>query len=315
MEDKEEILDKSGDESPEPASPEQDKQPGKLLWEARTKRNLSLEQVADDLCLTPQQVEAMEKDDYSYLPGATYARGYLRNYARLLGIPGDQVVSTADIPTTTVHSTASKPRKAVVVEESRRSMSVGFLSLVIVVILLGLIYSWWQSRETPELAVTVTESDENKMENTEAAPDEIMPASTEEQSVTAEENAEPAIVASEEVIAPEDSETSEASDAPIQTESELAAEPESVAIVSVSSEDGTDVALAFDADSWVEIKDASGNSLVRRTLSAGQTKVFKGEPPFNVFLGYAKGVKVNYRANDFDVSPHIRGAIARFTLK
>ena len=33
-----------------------------------------------------RQVQALEADDYAMLPGRTFVRGFLRNYARLLGL-------------------------------------------------------------------------------------------------------------------------------------------------------------------------------------------------------------------------------------
>lgn len=59
--------------------------PGSFLQEARQQRYLSVEEVADQLRIRPVYLLAIEADAFDQLPGESYARGYLREYARLLG--------------------------------------------------------------------------------------------------------------------------------------------------------------------------------------------------------------------------------------
>ena len=75
--------------------PNQDDQvlgPGKLLQVAREEKNLRPEDVAYEIRLTPSQVLALEENDYSRMPEETYIRGYLRNYARLVDIPENDIL-------------------------------------------------------------------------------------------------------------------------------------------------------------------------------------------------------------------------------
>ena len=63
--------------------------PGAALAQARADLHLSHEEVAATLHLATRQIQALEQDDYTSLPGATYVRGYLKSYALLLGLaPG-----------------------------------------------------------------------------------------------------------------------------------------------------------------------------------------------------------------------------------
>ena len=57
-----------------------------LLSNERVKRGLSLQEVADRLKLSRKQLEAIENDEYDKLPGPAFARGFVRNYAKLLGL-------------------------------------------------------------------------------------------------------------------------------------------------------------------------------------------------------------------------------------
>ena len=57
---------------------------GTLLRSAREAAGLSLDAVAQQLKLAPRQVRALEESDFAKLPGRTFVRGFVRNYARLL---------------------------------------------------------------------------------------------------------------------------------------------------------------------------------------------------------------------------------------
>ena len=70
--------------------------PGIRLQTRRLKNEWSIEDVAADLNLRNEVIASLEADDYSKLPERTYVRGYLRAYARLLGIHEDEVLE--DLP-------------------------------------------------------------------------------------------------------------------------------------------------------------------------------------------------------------------------
>jgi cytoskeleton protein RodZ len=64
---------------------------GVMLRTARNQRNLQIEQVAKELHLEPRIITAIENDDQASLPEPIFVQGYLRSYARLLGLPADEV--------------------------------------------------------------------------------------------------------------------------------------------------------------------------------------------------------------------------------
>ncbi|MDH3375692.1 MAG: DUF4115 domain-containing protein [Gammaproteobacteria bacterium] len=74
------------------------KSPGMRLAAARAARNLSLEEVADELNLSVSVIAALEADDYANLPGETFVRGYLRGFAHLVDI--DESVVLGESPGT-----------------------------------------------------------------------------------------------------------------------------------------------------------------------------------------------------------------------
>ena len=73
--------------------------------------------------------------------------------------------------------------------------------------------------------------------------------------------------------------------------------------------------LHFDAESWVEIRDGTGRVLMSQLNRADTEKAVQGTAPFSVVVGNAQHVHVTYNGEPFDLTPHIRVEVARFTLK
>ena len=65
---------------------------GEILRSARQKRHLSLAQAAEATRIKLSYLEALEDGEYSLLPGQAYVTGFLRNYAKFLGLHPDDVV-------------------------------------------------------------------------------------------------------------------------------------------------------------------------------------------------------------------------------
>ena len=66
--------------------------PGAVLAAARAAQALTVENVAGRLKLASFQIKAIEADDFSTLPGAVFARGFVRNYARLLNLDAEPLM-------------------------------------------------------------------------------------------------------------------------------------------------------------------------------------------------------------------------------
>lgn len=70
-----------------------DQSPGAALRKARESAGLTIEQVAEKLFLLESVVSSLEKDCYDRIRGETFVRGYMRNYARLLGLDDKEILS------------------------------------------------------------------------------------------------------------------------------------------------------------------------------------------------------------------------------
>ncbi|WP_433691791.1 helix-turn-helix domain-containing protein [Herbaspirillum seropedicae] len=83
--------------SPESAQPVQGPSlPGAMLAAQRQKKGWSVEQVASLVKLAPRQIQAIEADNYAALPGLAVARGFVRSYAKVVGLDANAL--TAAMP-------------------------------------------------------------------------------------------------------------------------------------------------------------------------------------------------------------------------
>ena len=83
-------------EAPPPPPPEPEVTVGTRLREARERLGLSVSEVAQRLKFAPRQIEALEADQAAALPGLTFVRGFVRSYAKLVGLEADPLVSALE---------------------------------------------------------------------------------------------------------------------------------------------------------------------------------------------------------------------------
>ncbi len=118
--------------------------PGKQLRTMREAQGLDLSQVASQLHLSDSVLQAREADNYESMAGTVFVQGYLRNYARLLGVDVAEVLESFE---------ASRPDKdpvadlsvAKVKHEVRSSHGlVRMISWLLVIGLIVLLVIWWR---------------------------------------------------------------------------------------------------------------------------------------------------------------------------
>ncbi|HBT57452.1 MAG TPA: DUF4115 domain-containing protein, partial [Pseudomonas sp.] len=78
------------------AEPNTLRNPGETLREAREARGLSIAEVALELKISRQAVEHIEAGRFDRLPGDTFTRGYIRSYARLMGLDPNRLAVEFD---------------------------------------------------------------------------------------------------------------------------------------------------------------------------------------------------------------------------
>jgi cytoskeleton protein RodZ len=261
------------------------------LREARERRGLDRQQIAEDLHVDEQTIAALEAGEFTSLGAPVFARGHLRQYAALLGMDVDEVVSALE-------RDGAQPPELVPLTPStslRPELPVKWLGAATVsAMVLGV--AWWAliKREVP------VES------HAQAVPSEAGPTVSEP-------------VASEESLpaAPKPAGAAPEPAAIEPTPTPPAAEPtveESAAAVAVR---GTAVSLRlnFSADSWVELYDAGGQRVFFDMGSAATVRDVKAAAPLKVFLGYADGVQLELNGQPLVLPAEVRrGNVARFTV-
>ncbi len=95
-------------EAPEAAVEIESGTPGAVLRRAREARGQSIFDVVQVIRFSAHQIEALERDDYACLPGATSVRGLVRNYARFLKIDATPLLTQLD-PAVPVTETDVRP--------------------------------------------------------------------------------------------------------------------------------------------------------------------------------------------------------------
>ncbi len=295
-----------------------------LLRQAREARGLTLGQVSAHLKLTVRQIEAIESGDLSVLPGQTFARGFVRNYARFLDL--DPAMFLAD----------SAPAERFVIDEaSERAIGSGlgqmpvqgarrfsalpavFLVLLLLIILgSGWHYGWFEAREdqqllaasgsAPVVEVPLAASTAQSAPPAQAAsaPEPVTAAST----VTAEVRAEASAVSS--VSSASSAAVAVAASAPVAAPV-LASAPAVVGDAAGLPR----LVFNFDGDSWVEVRDGSGKTVFARLNTAGSTQEIQGMPPFDMVIGNAAHVRLSWKGAPVDLKPATRGEVARISVK
>ena len=65
---------------------------GQMLRTARENKEWSLPDTEEITKIRVRYIQALEEENYGILPGSTYAKGYLRTYAKQLGLNSDEIV-------------------------------------------------------------------------------------------------------------------------------------------------------------------------------------------------------------------------------
>jgi cytoskeleton protein RodZ len=276
--------------------------PGARLRAAREAAGLSLEQVAQQLKLAPRQVRALEEEDFAQLPGRTFARGFVRNYARLLNLDGDDLLrllpdSTRALEAPALHSTGAMIAELPSAGRGRPGFSRWVIPIVLIAcIVAAATYEWYRGALAPP------------SEPKHAAlplPAAIAPAAT-----TRTELANPfAPAAKVEATAPvaerEPTAAPSAAAAPRPTPAPAPA-PEAAAPAQLQ--------LSYHGPSWTEIRDGDGQVLLSRLVAAGSEQSLRGSAPFDIVIGNANEVTLVYRGTPVDLSRYTRQNVARLRL-
>lgn len=257
--------------------------PGAVLRRAREARGQSIADVVHVIRFSAHQIEALERDDYASLPGATSVRGLVRNYARFLKLDAAPLLVQLD-PAVPVSETDVRPptnmggtvQLTIVERVPSRFVGVGFTILLLA---LG---GYWLA----------TSPDVNGLTNF------LRGVSGGSAAPAAAGVAAPSVVP---VVPP----------APA-----VVAESQPAAVGAVSGlPPHAGLRVEFDDLSWIEVRDATQKVVFVGEYPAGTLQNIEGKPPFQLWIGRAAAVRVFMGERSIDLKPHTREDVARFSLE
>lgn len=276
---------------------------GEVLTEARERLGLSVAEVARQLRLAPRQVEALEADDPASLPGKTFLRGFLRNYAKLLQLDPEPLLALCQ-PEPPQAQTIAVPTSRIEFGGKRRLMPFGdhsgkpWAKYAAIIGVAVLVLSWGmvellQRQPSPQDIPLKSAGEATMVLSLPQAEAPVQAAPVTNQA------AEPA-PATAPVAAPVAPATAEA----------LVTSAPPVAEVS-----GRLLQFVFDGDAWVEVKDKNGKVIFYQLNPKGSQQSVRGNPPFSLVIGNAAHVRLTYNDKPVDLAPHIKVDVARLTIE
>lgn len=253
---------------------------GQALAAARQARGLSQSDVAARLRLQLRQVRALEAEDFGALPQGPFVRGFVRNYARLLGVPAEPLLAllaarvqpTEPLPVGQGRSAAPNPVRLAAREQASR---IAVLGGAVAALLLFAVLGWWTMRADgprPEPSAGAGGISTGAAEP--ATPPADAPAAPPPAAGSAEEQAG-----------------------------------------AVSPASPTALRFAFRDQSWVEVRQADGTVLLSQINEPGTTVAVDGQPPYSVVVGNASKVDLEFGGRLVDLTAAAsRDDVARLRL-
>lgn len=319
---------------------------GGVLRAAREKQKLSVQDIAAQLRLGINQVEALEADRYDKLPQPSIVRGFIRNYAKALKLDAAPIVAaySAMVPDSAPQSFAVKPpeRRSVIGEHRANFSFMSFVGLLLSFALIaGLFYYYTQvikPNVASEIAISATPPTTEPTPSTPTANSGVefaLPAAERQDNATpidlpaaatdtATRNNNPAIPPITQPLAPH------TTTAPANNSADLAAnalQPKPNTPITPPIEDtapakplaptsSKNAQLAIDAteETWVNIVDANGKQLYSKVLAAGTSDTVTAAPPLSITVGNAHSTSISMNGQALDLLAHTRDRVARLKV-
>ncbi|NOI29993.1 cytoskeleton protein RodZ [Vibrio coralliilyticus] len=313
---------------------------GTILKQKREELGLTQQQVADRLRLRRSIIENIELNQFESEQVATFTRGYLRSYARVVGIKESVVLCALDDCGEAQHEEHEMQSFSQKTNKEKHDSRIMTLTWGIFAIIVGISSVWWwQNQENSAVELTTATEQEMKIEQELAENKELDFAAVEpslinespegqqvveqplEEVTTPVETAmaEPEIVEQPTEVAQEITEPAEPEVVTEQvTEPVVVAEQKQPEKESANSSAPAIVAnlleMSFSDDCWIQVKDATGKTLATGIKKAGQDLQVSGERPYKVILGAPENVSMTLSSEPVDLSGYTSGKVARFTL-
>jgi cytoskeletal protein RodZ len=261
--------------------------PGERLRQVRLSQKRDLADIARELNIPERQLVAIEADDYKSLPEPAFVKGYLRSYARLLGVDANALVVrfsdiyTSDTGRPSHHTLTDSPLRPLARLHRTSGRKRWKLLLWVFLLLLGLsimygLYAYLKRSQDDSQSTAAMTSQ-----------------------IAVEPTAEPTAAS--------------ATTTTVQTTDAASVQVQTLPIAQASSTDRLEIKLGRNAE--VLVKDGKGKTLLLGQQTTGQPLVIEGVSPFGITLPDATAViSLSLNGEAIDVKPYTVNGRAEFRL-
>jgi cytoskeleton protein RodZ len=274
---------------------------GARLKAERERRGLSAQKAADEMHLDRWVIDALEAEDYQRIGPAVYAKGHLKKYAALLGLPAAEIMAGYEQRAQTEQPPAPSAPSMMLRSSRDDSSGLGSLSplqiaagVVVAALIIGVVL-WKPWHQRAKAAVNPVPVAAVEAESRDKALAAAMVSQADASPVLAREAGTAAPVSINDGVS--------AASAPT-----AALDPATVAGAGRAR-----LRLSFSADSWVDVHDASGKRTYSGNGLANSVKIIAGTAPMRVYLGFGSGVQLEINDRAVAIGPQFfAGDVARF---
>jgi len=290
--------------------------PGEVLKHARQKQGLTLDMLAQAMKVKPEVLVAIESGETSHIP-SVYLKGYIRNYARHLGISPESIehhVAQARGSEPVVQSVFKDRLPRNPGDRWFKAGSYVLASAVVIALV------WQFTNEAVRFSqgdplLRPAQNSGNQQQAPQAADSDLdAAAGSRNEGVSGKTHLRASIASMnlpEEQASVRRTSVAEGAWAAIGNHDATAGNS-----ISPAPAPGSDtLEIATSADSWIEIVDGNNQKIEMDLLRAGSRRTYAGLAPFHLLLGRASSVAVFHNGEKVDLAPYIRGNVARLTLE
>lgn len=305
---------------------------GQLLRQAREKVGLTQQTVADRLCLKLSTVREIETDSVSSDIAPTFLRGYMRSYAKLVGVPEKEILGFIDqqAPVKQIRMTSTQNYSLGKRHKKREGwlMKITWVILIVMVALVGV--WWWQGHQADQQELVSMASQDIGQNSTQENTNTIdSPLATLDNTPTSEgdnlqapvsplvdnpaDNVATSPTTETTSPAPKEVRTVPLPVSPLTTSTTSRANSTEESPSSEVPAIANQLVLMFDGECWLEVRNAQNKVLFNGIKKAGDRLEFDGEQPYKLKIGAPSVTRLQFNGESVDLS-RFTGKIAKITV-
>ncbi|MEQ5126945.1 MULTISPECIES: cytoskeleton protein RodZ [Providencia] len=299
---------------------------GQLLSRARERMGLTQETVAERLCLKVSTVKEIEQDIHPTGVEPTFLRGYIRLYARMVGITENDIAPflKSDVP---AQSPNVSPMQSYSLGKKRKKREGWLMKLtwLIVIVLIAMVGIWWWQDHNAQQKDLLTMANQNEALVQQSNSEPVnniavdMPLVTDNSAAQTDPLVDPAPVLTDTQPATntdaEGVRTIPLPNAPQTTPSVDRAQADASQTTDMPAATGNGLTLSFSGQCWLEIRDANNKVLFSGMKNGGDKLELDGAQPYRLNIGAPANVTVQFQGKDVDLSRFIKAKrSAKFKL-